>query len=135
MSPACARHFPVLVLDDRCPRCGHRIGRPGHPARATRTLPPWRWPAEYRARWRARQAMGPLAARQHDRPKLTVALNLHDMWVGLYWKHDVPGWDGGWWEGWQFYLILIPCVVVALDVDRSNLDTRAWRRYVAAGAR
>jgi hypothetical protein len=55
----------------------------------------------------------------------------HDTWVGLYWVHDVQGWDGGWWEGWRFYLVLLPAVVLRLTVDRSNRDTRAYRRWKA----
>jgi hypothetical protein len=59
-------------------------------------------------------------------------LDRHDTWFGLYWVHDVQGWDGGWWESWRFYLVLVPCVVLRADVDRSCRATRAYRRWTAA---
>jgi hypothetical protein len=55
----------------------------------------------------------------------------HDLWIGLYWEHSVQGWDGGWWEGWRFYLVPVPAVVLRADVDRSGRATRAYRRWVA----
>lgn len=62
-------------------------------------------------------------------------LDRHDTWFGLYWVHDVQGWDGGWWEGWRFYLVLLPAVVLRMDVDRSWRATRAYRRWVQATGR
>jgi hypothetical protein len=56
-------------------------------------------------------------------------LDCHDTWIGMYWKHDVQGWDGGWWEGWRFYLVLLPTTVLRMDVDRSGRDTLAFRRW------
>ena len=58
-----------------------------------------------------------------------------DCWVGLYWVHDVQGWDGGWWEGWRFYLILIPMLPLRLTIDRSNRNTRAYQRWQSAHRR
>jgi hypothetical protein len=59
-------------------------------------------------------------------------LNRHDVWTGLYWEHNVQGWDGGWWEGWRFYLVLLPTVVLQMDVDRSGKLTRAARKWWTA---
>lgn len=56
-------------------------------------------------------------------------VELRDTWVGLYWDHKIQGWDGGWWESWSFYLVLIPTIVLRMDVDRSNKPTRAWKRW------
>jgi len=53
----------------------------------------------------------------------------------LYWVHQVQGWDGGWWEGWRFYLAVPGLVLLRADVDRSERATRAYRRWVAASAR
>jgi hypothetical protein len=78
--------------------------------------------------------------RQRDAEKPPVAypdvllygpyLDRHDTWIGLYWVHNVQGWDGGWWEGWRLYLVPLPCVVFRVDVDRSLRATRAYRRWV-----
>jgi hypothetical protein len=54
----------------------------------------------------------------------------HDIWLGVFWVHSVQGWDGGWWEGWRFYVVLVPTVVLRMDVDRSGYATRAFRRWV-----
>lgn len=80
-----------------------------HPRQARRIKPPVEFPDV--------MLYGPYADR-------------HDIWVGLYWVHNVQGWDGGWWESWRFYLVLLPCVVLRVDVDRSLRATRAYRRWV-----
>jgi hypothetical protein len=69
-----------------------------------------------------------------DYPRLHLRLLFcpRDCWVGLYWVHDVPGWDGGWWESWTFYLCLLPMLPLRLIWDRSNRDTRARRRWHTA---
>jgi hypothetical protein len=69
----------------------------------------------------------------YPRVHLRLVVEPRDLFIGLHWKHDVRGWDGGWWEGWRFYLVLVPAVVLRLEVDRSNRDTRAYRRWRAAG--
>jgi hypothetical protein len=56
----------------------------------------------------------------------------HDLWLGLYWVHQVQGWDGGWREGWRFYVAVPGLVVLRVDVDRSLRATRAYRRWAAA---
>jgi hypothetical protein len=59
----------------------------------------------------------------------------HDLWAGLHWEHSVQGWDGGWWEGWRFYLAVPAVVLLRADVDRSGRSTRAYRRWVTASGR
>jgi hypothetical protein len=67
-------------------------------------------------------------------PTVTVRVQFvpQDLWVGLYWVHNVQGWDGGWWESWRFYLTPIPMLPIKVTVDRSNKQTRAYKRWRAA---
>ena len=64
----------------------------------------------------------------YPRVELRLLFEPRDCWVGLYWKHNVQGWDGGWWESWTFYLTLLPMLPLRLTVDRSLRNTRAYRR-------
>ena len=69
----------------------------------------------------------------YPRLKLRLIFEPRDLWVGLFWKHNVQGWDGGWWEGWSFYLTIIPMLPLRLEVDRSLRNTRAYRRWGGNG--
>lgn len=53
----------------------------------------------------------------------------NDTWLGVYWVHNVQGWDGGWFEGWRFYVVLFPTIVLELKVDRSFKQTRAYKKW------
>jgi hypothetical protein len=72
-------------------------------------------------------------ARHNSCPVLPVTIALSftpgDLWVGLRVRHDVRGWDGGWWEGWRIRLGLAPALGVDINVDRSSRRTRAFRRW------
>lgn len=67
--------------------------------------------------------------------KVRLLFEPHDIWIGLYWVHDVQGWDGGWWEGWRFYVCPLPMIVIKATVDRSNKPTRAYKRWQAGAER
>lgn len=81
--------------------------------------------------WRQGALMDALANEQR-RIRLRILLEPRDMWLGLYWDHPVRGWDGGWWEGWEFYLCLLPCLPLLLTINRSNRNTRRYRRWKRA---
>lgn len=61
--------------------------------------------------------------------QIRVQLVIQDVWLGVFWKHLAPGWDGGWWETWTFYVCLVPMLPVIVVVDRSARRTRAFRRW------
>lgn len=58
-----------------------------------------------------------------------------DTWIGLFWEHSIQGWDGGWFESWRFYVVLIPTIVFRINVDRSGHLTRAYRQWRQAQLR
>jgi hypothetical protein len=67
-------------------------------------------------------------------PLVSLALlaEPRDLWLGVYWRHDVRGWaSGGWRETWDFYATFVPALPLHLRVDRRHRDTRALRRWQA----
>ena len=51
---------------------------------------------------------------QRGRFELCLALDVRDLWIGVFWRRERYSGEWGWMWLWEFYVCLIPCLVFSV---------------------